>query len=94
MNKEQYKNKRDKLLNEAQTLIDEGKMEEFEAKKKEVEDLDAKFENEAKAAANERALSGAPFGRNPFFAGGKFDQHVEGVTVEPVSYTHLRAHET
>ena len=37
MNKEQYKNKRDKLLNEAQTLIDEGKMEEFEAKKKEVE---------------------------------------------------------
>ena len=89
MNKEQYKNKRDKLLNEAQTLIDEGKMEEFEAKKKEVEDLDAKFENEAKAAANERALSGAPFGRNPFFAGGKFDQHVEGVTVERVDFGNM-----
>lgn len=57
MTKEKYLNDRKALLDQAQTLIDEGKMEEFEAKKKEVEDLDAKFENEAKAAANLRALA-------------------------------------
>lgn len=57
MTKEKYLNDRKALLDQAQALIDEGKMEEFEAKKKEVEDLDAKFENEAKAAANLRALA-------------------------------------
>lgn len=57
MTKEKYLNDRKTLLDQAQTLIDEGKMEEFEAKKKEVEDLDAKFEAEAKAAANLRALA-------------------------------------
>ena len=60
MNKEKYLNDRKVLLDAAQALIDEGKMEEFEAKKKEVEDLDAKFETEAKAAANLRALSDNP----------------------------------
>lgn len=57
MTKEKYLNDRKAMLDQAQALIDEGKMEEFEAKKKEVEDLDAKFENEAKAAANLRALA-------------------------------------
>lgn len=57
MTKEKYLNDRKVLLDQAQALIDEGKMEEFESKKKEVEDLDAKFENEAKAAANLRALA-------------------------------------
>ena len=57
MTKEKYLNDRKALLDQAQALIDEGKMEGFEAKKKEVEDLDAKFENEAKAAANLRALA-------------------------------------
>ena len=57
MTKEKYLNDRKVLLDQAQALIDEGKMEGFESKKKEVEDLDAKFENEAKAAANLRALA-------------------------------------
>ena len=60
MNKETYLNDRKALLDAAQALIDAGKMEAFEAKKKEVEDLDAKFENEAKAAANLRALADNP----------------------------------
>lgn len=58
MTKEKYLNDRKAMLDAAQALIDEGKLEEFEAKKKEVEDLDAQFEKEAKAAANLRALAG------------------------------------
>ena len=58
MTKEKYLNDRKALLDAAQALIDEGKLEEFEAKKKDVEDLDAQFEKEAKAAANLRALAG------------------------------------
>ena len=57
MTKEKYLNDRKALLDAAQALIDEGKLEEFEAKKKEVEDLDAQFEKEAQAAANLRALA-------------------------------------
>lgn len=59
MNKEKYLNERKALLDEAQTLIDSGKLDDFEAKKKEVEDLDARFEAEAKATANLRALTGS-----------------------------------
>lgn len=57
MTKEKYLNDRKALLDAAQALIDEGKLEEFEARKKEVEDLDAQFEKEAQAAANLRALA-------------------------------------
>lgn len=56
MTKEKYLNNRETLLAAAQTLIDEGKLEEFEAKRKEVEALDAQFDQEATAAANLRAL--------------------------------------
>lgn len=58
MTREKYLNERKALLDAAQSLIDEGKLEEFEAKKKEVEDLDARFDTESKAAANLRALMG------------------------------------
>lgn len=58
MTREKYLNERKALLDAAQSLIDEGKLEEFEATKKEVEDLDARFDTEAKAAANLRALMG------------------------------------
>lgn len=78
MTKEKYLNDRKALLDAAQALIDEGKMEEFEAKKKEVEDLDAQFEGEAKAAANLRALSD-----NPVVADlGSSAAKVNGRTVE------------
>jgi len=56
MNREKYLADRKALMEEAQALIDAGKLDEFEAKVKEVEDLDAKFEAACKAQANLKAL--------------------------------------
>lgn len=57
MKKEKYLSDRKALLDAAQALLDEGKLEDFQAKAKEIEALDAQFENEAKAQANLNALS-------------------------------------
>ncbi len=59
MTKELYNAKRKQLMDEAQKLLDESKTEEAQAKMKEVEALDAKFEEEAKIQANLNALAGA-----------------------------------
>lgn len=59
MLKAQYEEKRKALLEEAQNLVNEGKLDEFEAKKKEIEQLDELFDKAAKAQANLDALSGA-----------------------------------
>jgi HK97 family phage major capsid protein len=59
MTKEQYLNQRKQLLNEAKGFLDAGDIEKFNAKKKEVEDLDAKYEAAATAQANLAALEGA-----------------------------------
>lgn len=56
MNKEKYLELRNGLYTEAENLINEGKLEEGKAKMKEITDLDAKFENEAKELANLNAL--------------------------------------
>ena len=56
MNREKYLADRKALMDAAQALIDAGKLDEFEAKVKEVEDLDAKFEAACKAQANINAL--------------------------------------
>ena len=56
MNKETYLNDRKTLMDAAQVFLDEGKMEDFEAKTKEVEALDQKFEAQAKAQANLNAM--------------------------------------
>jgi len=56
MNKKEYLAKRKALLEEAEALVNEGKLEEFAAKEQEVKDLDAKFEVIAKAQANMSAL--------------------------------------
>lgn len=56
MNREEYLKSRNSLYNEAQKLIDEGKIEEANQKMKEIQDLDNKFELEAKAQANLNAL--------------------------------------
>jgi len=53
-----YNAKRQALLDEAQKLLDESKMDEFDAKTKEIEALDAQQETEAKAQANFNALAG------------------------------------
>lgn len=56
MNKEQYLELRNGLYTEAENLINEGKIEEGQAKMNEITDLDNRFENEAKAFANLNAL--------------------------------------
>lgn len=56
MNKEQYLQLRNGLYNEAEGLINEGKIDEANTKMTEIKDLDNKYEQEAKAAANLNAL--------------------------------------
>lgn len=56
MTYEQYIEQRKNLLNEAETLLNDGKLEDFEAKEQEIKDLDAKYEAVAKAQANMNAL--------------------------------------
>lgn len=56
MNKKQYFEQRNALLKEIEGLIEEGKIEESNAKMKEVEDLDNKWEEIKLANANMNAL--------------------------------------
>ena len=60
MTKEEYKSRRKALLDEAQALIDAGKLEDFEAKKGEIEQLDSDYEAKAVEAANFRAMTEDP----------------------------------
>lgn len=57
MNKEKYLEMRAAMLYEAQDLINEGKIEEAAAKRKEIEKLDAEFEEASKEQANLDALN-------------------------------------
>ncbi|MBR5421017.1 MAG: phage major capsid protein [Lachnospiraceae bacterium] len=59
MNREEYLKKRNELLEAAQAAIEAGDSETYEAKAKEVEDLDAKFEKSAQQQADLNALKGA-----------------------------------
>ncbi len=60
MNKKEYLAKRQGLINEAQTLISDGKVEDANAKMKEVETLDNQWDEIAKAQANLSALNNNP----------------------------------
>lgn len=57
MNKEMYLAKREELTNEAQELINQGKLDEANAKMEDVKGLDNQFEEVSKAQANLNALS-------------------------------------
>ncbi|WP_341877599.1 phage major capsid protein [Defluviitalea saccharophila] len=57
MTKEQYLAKRAELVNQAQNFIDEGKMEEANAKMEEIRTLDNEYEAAAQAQANLNALN-------------------------------------
>ena len=59
MTREQYMNQRQQLLNKAKGFLDAGDLENFNKAKKEVEDLDAQYAQEATAQANFAALQGA-----------------------------------
>lgn len=56
MNKEQYLQRRKELMNEANEMLNTGKIDEAEAKASEVKALDTTFENICKASANLSAL--------------------------------------
>lgn len=58
MKRDLYLENRAKLMDDAKQLLDAGKLEEFEAKKAEVESLDNQFDAEAAAEANLSALEG------------------------------------
>lgn len=70
MKREQYEAKRKDLMDEAQTLLDQGKTEEAENKMNEVKDLDAEFDRIAQAQANLNALNNEPKPAAPFGATG------------------------
>ncbi|UPO88331.1 phage major capsid protein [Niallia sp. Man26] len=56
MNKTEYLAKRKALLGEAETLLNEGKLAEYEAKENEIKALDEQFDKVALAQANMNAL--------------------------------------
>lgn len=60
MNRKEYETKRQALINEAETLINEGKLEDANKKMESVMELDKNFEAAAKVEANLRALSTPP----------------------------------
>lgn len=66
MNKKQYEEKRQKLMNEAQNLINQGKADEAEAKMAEITALDEEWDKLAQMQANFNALNKEPEERNPF----------------------------
>jgi len=62
MTRAQYLAKRSELLTNAEGLLNEGKIEEYNAIEVEIKDLDTTFENIAKAQANMNALKGGQAG--------------------------------
>lgn len=59
MTREKYMNQRTQLMNQAKAFLDAGNIDQFNATKKQVEDLDTKYEAEATAQANYAALQNA-----------------------------------
>lgn len=74
MNKKQYMEMRNKLLDEAQKAIDKGDVETARAKNDEVRQLDEKWDAIAQAQADFNALNKEPRSMNPF---GKNDDGVD-----------------
>lgn len=70
MKREEYAAKRNELLDKAQSLLNENKIDEANAKMAEIDTLDEQFSNEAKAAANLNALNGVKTGLVNVFEGG------------------------
>lgn len=92
MNREKYLADRKVLMDEAQALIDTGKLDDFEAKVKEVEALDAQFEAACKAQANLAALNDkttvTPLENKSTTVEGKV---IENMTTEVVAKDNLYA---
>src|SRR5690554_945259 len=80
MNKKEYLEKRQGLINEAENLINNGKIEEANAKMEEVKKLDNQWEEIAKAQANLNALNDSNKGLDITNLAG--DKGVDGVVVD------------
>src|SRR5690606_4162366 len=80
MNKKEYLEKRQGLINEAENLINNGKIEEANVKKEEVKKLDKQWEEIAKAQANLNALNDSNKGCDITNLAG--DKGVDGVVVD------------
>lgn len=65
MTREQYLNRRNELLNQAQAHLDAHELDKFNETKAEIEKLDREFEDSAREQANLDALRGAPVNCNP-----------------------------
>lgn len=77
MTREAYLKNREALMNEAQALIDAGKIDEASKKRTEIEELDSDFEAAATEAANLNALKGNKVvaqAANSFATGEKMDE--------------------
>lgn len=70
MNKKQYEAMRKKLMDEAEGLINEGKIKEADSKMDEVKALDEKWDAIAQAQANFKALNEEPKPLNVFEQNG------------------------
>lgn len=79
MNKKEYLEKRQNLINEAENLINEGKAKEANAKMEEVKQMDNQWEEIAKAQANLNALN-EPKGINITNLAGT--RGVDGVVID------------
>ena len=66
MNKKQYEEKRNNLMQEAQSLINAGKHEEANVKMEEIKNLDSEWDAIAQAQANFNALNKEPQAVNVF----------------------------
>lgn len=101
MNREEYMNKRNALIAEAQELLDAGKVAEAAEKRAQVERLDEEFEVAATEAANLNALANiqppAPFSTRENMAGDSenkeavyrvaFFKHLQGKELSPEELT-------
>ena len=84
MNYQEYLEKRKEMMDEAQSLISAGKFEEADAKMNEVSALDERWDGQAKADANMRALEGKRRKINAQDLAGKNVQ--DGVVTETLSF--------
>lgn len=62
MNREEYLNKRQFLINQAEKFIQDGNLDEYKTLENQIKELDKKFEDESKAQANLNALSNNAIG--------------------------------
>lgn len=86
-NKEDYLNQRKALLDEANRLNNENKVEEAEIKAAAIEDLDNKWEEDALAIANKNALSARLNSLNLSNIGNRSNpiEGIEGGNMDPIN---------